>query len=88
MTEKFERTYGVWCEVWGGHTGNRAAWLKWNGVPQEFATLAEAEAEAQKMTDGLSNSGQARFRYSARVMADVRDRWIGTASGRPRGSTS
>jgi hypothetical protein len=26
MTEK--EKWGIWCEVWGGITGSRSAWLK------------------------------------------------------------
>jgi hypothetical protein len=38
--------YGVMCRVSGGVTGTREAWLKSNDKRVEFATLAEAEAEA------------------------------------------
>jgi len=40
------REWGVWCEVWGGVTGSREAWLKSNGARATFATREEAEAEA------------------------------------------
>jgi hypothetical protein len=64
-----EKRFGVWCEVWGGVTGHRAAWLKSSKGRTEFATQAEAEAEAQRLrSKTLSNTRAASFSYSVRVL--------------------
>ena len=63
-------TYGVWCQVWGGVTGSRAGWLKENGKPQVFATLAEAEQVAAEHQASIKDRphGSARFSYTAEEM--------------------
>lgn len=62
-------TYGVWCTVSGGVTGTRSAWLKENGVVQEFSTLEAANVEAQKMQRSMNNpNAVASFTYVGRAM--------------------
>jgi hypothetical protein len=68
-------SYGIWCEVWGGVTGHRGAWLKAGGVRLAvFETLAEAEAEARRLTMRMNNKNEKRsiapvsFRYSAQCL--------------------
>jgi len=60
--------FGVWCEVSGGVTGSRCAWLKRNGVRAEFDAQAEAEAEAARLMsrNGSNPYRTADFRYTAR----------------------
>jgi hypothetical protein len=65
---KTTATWGVWCEVWGGVTGRRTAWLRHNDTIAEYATREEAEAEARRCMDGLSPYRKAEFRYTAREM--------------------
>jgi hypothetical protein len=62
-------TWGVWCEVWGGVTGRRRAWLKDDGRPAEFGSRAEAEAEARRLNASVGGNPRrkAQFRYSARL---------------------
>lgn len=60
-------TWGVWCEVWGGVTGAREAWLKNDGKIAAFATREEAETEARHLNDKMASSrSRASFRYTAR----------------------
>ena len=61
MTTKF----GVWCQVSGGVTGHRQAWLKSNGVRVEFATQEEAEVEAERLNAIPRPHAVATFRYRA-----------------------
>jgi hypothetical protein len=44
--------YGVRCQVSGGYTGTRSAWLKTGADSRvaEFDTRAEAAAEAERLT--------------------------------------
>jgi hypothetical protein len=62
--------FRIWCEVCGGVTGSRAAWLKHNGKIAEFATREEAEAEAayyNKTANGNPYfASTASFRYTVR----------------------
>jgi len=61
-----DRIYGVRCRVSGGVTGTREAWLKRDGQVAEFATHAEAEAEAQRLTTSMNGPYRtADFRYWA-----------------------
>lgn len=61
--------YGVWCEVSGGVTGYRSAWLKskggvWTGNEgQAIRKAAELEAESN-----ANPYRTAAFRYEARPM--------------------
>jgi len=57
------KEYGIWCQVSGGVTGHRQAWLKANGKVQTFATLAEAEAEAERLTGLRRYDSQSATRY-------------------------
>lgn len=59
--------YRIWASVSGGITGSREAWLKVNDEPVEYATRAEAQAEADKQNK-LMNSiySVARFRYTVK----------------------
>lgn len=60
--------YGVWCQVTGGLTGHREAWLKQaSGKYRLFDTLAEAEAEALAQT--------ARKKYSPAVFTYTAQPW-------------
>jgi hypothetical protein len=69
-TATSEPRWGVWCQVSGGFTGPREAWLKSNGQRQEFRTQAEAEAEAQRcQADRSTSNASASFRYTARVLS-------------------
>ena len=61
---KMSDKWGEWCEVWGGVTGARSAWLKHEGERVEYETRAEAEAEARRLMRDLSPSRKAQFRYS------------------------
>lgn len=62
-------TWKIWCQVSGGVTGYRAAWLKnGNGEEASFATREEAEREAAELT-ATANGGAYRtasFYYTAR----------------------
>lgn len=63
--------WGVWCEVWGGITGSREAWMKRDGKIARFVAREEAEAEAAKWN--TKNNGpyrSASFRYTARRFDD------------------
>ena len=64
-------TWGVWCEIWGGVTGERAAWLKADRKLVEFKSLEEAEAEAARLMERFAANPyrKAEFRYSARPLA-------------------
>jgi hypothetical protein len=64
--EQATRIWGVWCEVWGGVTGSREAWLKADGKVATFATKEEADAEARDQNNRTANNPRASFRYSAR----------------------
>lgn len=58
--------FRVWCEVWGGVTGPRQAYLKSNGEISEFSTREEAEKEAARLNEKMNGSPHriATFRYS------------------------
>jgi hypothetical protein len=58
-------TFGIWCEVSGGVTGHREAWLKENGKRVEFDNESDAEATALQMRLERRQSS-ASFRYTAR----------------------
>lgn len=58
--------FRIWCEVWGGVTGSRAAWLKQNGEIADFATREAAEAEAARLNDRTKDNPRASFSYSVR----------------------
>jgi hypothetical protein len=60
--------WGVWCECWGGVTGNREAWLKSHGTIAQFATRQEAETEAARLNTRANGNPNrtADFRYTAR----------------------
>lgn len=60
--------YGVWCEVFGGVTGSREAWLKSNGELMKFATFEEAQAEARRCQSVDRRFSTANFRYTAREL--------------------
>jgi hypothetical protein len=65
--------YGVWCEVWGGVTGPRSAWLKNGGAgePALFDTLEDAQREADQIQRRQNNTPRrtANFRYTAKQFA-------------------
>jgi hypothetical protein len=62
------KMYGIWCQVSGGITGYRAAWLKSKGEQRTFQTLQEAELYAKRLTeDRMHNRYRtADYHYSAR----------------------
>lgn len=60
------KAYRVWCEVWGGVTGSRQAWLKRDGKPVEFASMELAEQEAKRLNETTASYQRASYRYSAR----------------------
>jgi hypothetical protein len=61
--------YGIWCEVSGGVTGYRAAWMKCDGKRLEFATREEAEKEARtQRTAMMHRNSIANFSYTAREL--------------------
>ena len=60
--------WGVWCEVSGGVTGSRSAWMKREGKVIAFDTREEAEAEAKAARTSVSRFSQASFRYTARPL--------------------
>jgi len=39
--------FGIWTTVSGGVTGTRSSWLKRDGVPLQYATMAEAQRAAE-----------------------------------------
>lgn len=65
--------FGIWCEVWGGRTGNRTSWLKDMGRIVSFKTYESARAyadELQRTNNGNPNR-TAEFRYTVRTL----DKW-------------
>lgn len=69
VVEAEPRTWGVWCEVWGGVTGSRAAWLKSDGALR-MMTRAEAIAEAERLQSSIASNPNriAEFSYTARPL--------------------
>lgn len=61
------RKWGVWCEVSGGVTGHREAWLKVNGEEVEYDTQDEAETAAATCRENVRGNTRATFHYSARM---------------------
>ena len=59
-------TFKIWCDVWGGVTGSRAAWLKSNGEEIVFTDRSNAEATARRLTDSRMGSPNrvANFSYT------------------------
>lgn len=77
------KTFGIWCEVWGGVTGPREAWLKDNdGLRRVFATRDEAEAEAARLNDkfGRNPNRKAEFSYTARPLTHASLRFISSST--------
>jgi len=66
-------THGIWCEVSGGVTGTRAAWLKdGDGQRVEFADLGAAEQKAASLRDSVARSSSTvRFSYQAMELDNV-----------------
>jgi len=59
--------YRIWCEVWGGVTGSRQAWMKDNdGNVREFDSKEEADEEAGKCNREMGKNSPARFRYTVK----------------------
>lgn len=59
-----ERDWGVWCQISGGITGTREAWLRrgifrWSGSQDEAETLASKE-------NARAKGGVASYRYTAK----------------------
>lgn len=65
-------TFRIWCEVWGGVTGCRQAYLKQDGKLYEAAGRAAAEAEADRLNTRMNGPhAKASFRYT--VVEIVKD---------------
>ena len=67
--------WGVWCEVSGGITGHRQAWLKSTRPskkhPQGIVarlTEAAARAKADELNRTMSRNTKARFSYTAKEL--------------------
>lgn len=63
--------FGIWCEVFGGITGHRSAWLKaTDGGIQRYDTRKEAEDIADGLARAYNDNPnrKASFRYSARPL--------------------
>jgi hypothetical protein len=60
--------FQIWCEVSGGVTGHRQAWLKADGKIQQFDTEAEAQAEADRLQQATNGNPhrKANFSYTVR----------------------
>jgi hypothetical protein len=65
--------YGIWCEVWGGATGHRQAWMKNKGRRMEFNSRLAAEAEATMVRKNVAENPHrtANFRYTVKEINDV-----------------
>ena len=60
-------SFGIWCEVSGGVTGHRAAWLKRDGRVQLFADRgAAARMASDLMARTAGPYATASFRYTVR----------------------
>lgn len=60
-------TWGVWCEVWGGVTGSRCAWMKGaDGAVMVFASEASAAIRAEEQAACVAGNARAQFRYTPR----------------------
>lgn len=62
--------FGIWCEVSGGVTGYRCAWLKQDDAVAHFRTLEDAQRQARYLTaKAMANAHRkADFSYTAREM--------------------
>ena len=63
--------WGVWCEVTGGVTGTRRAWLRHEDALAVYDKREDAEAEAKRLnqTIGSNPNRKAEFLYVARQMS-------------------
>jgi hypothetical protein len=68
LTGDIEARWGVWCQVWGGVTGHREAWMKRGDGIATFDTKEAAEAEAAAMRANVSRYSNASFNYTARAI--------------------
>lgn len=63
------KRYRIWCEVWGGVTGERSGWLRVDDDDSIFETTDRQEAEDMRIEmsaqQGLGPC-PATFRYSIR----------------------
>jgi hypothetical protein len=66
--------YGIWCEVSGGVTGYRCAWMKSNGELLVL-TQEQAEQEAARRTKEKNSSPYrtADFTYTAKPLGSALD---------------
>ena len=81
--------FGIWAEVWGGVTGHRCAWLKADGVIQQYQTREEAEAEATRLArEHNGNPPGRRVSATARVRCPRVDRraLVADDTAAPKGS--
>ena len=66
-------TYGIFCTVASGVTGSRSSYLKEDGAIRHFSTLADAEAEAARLTKAMNGPhARACFYYRAVELAALR----------------
>ena len=66
--------YGIFCEVSGGVTGYRCAWLKaGDGKERVFKNMETARAEARRLSEKTNGNPyrKADFRYSVREYIEV-----------------
>ena len=64
MMAKAEKDHGIWCEVSGGLTGTRMAWMKDEAGNQWTGTKDEAETKAAELM-AKPRGGMASYRYTA-----------------------
>ena len=63
-------SFGVWCTVSGGVTGDRQAWLRNDGATMRFATRDAAETQAASLRKLTANHSGATFTYEARPLCE------------------
>ena len=62
------KVYGIMCNVSGGVTGTRSAWLKSNGQVVTFITLDDANARARELEHKLNSNPYRTADFSYRAM--------------------
>jgi hypothetical protein len=58
--------YRIWCEVWGGVTGSREAWMTKDNKILEFDDKKEADKEASECNRTMGRNSPASFRYTVK----------------------
>jgi hypothetical protein len=64
--------FRIWCEVWGGVTGSRAAWFKCNEAIHNFLTREAAQKEADRLNADRATDTRASYRYTVREIEAAR----------------